>query len=69
MPCQTAGRHHRIWIMPDRIDKRAKIEIQLATYLEIAMISVDEETLKYVRDQIADLERRMKQLDDADRRS
>ena len=55
--------------MPDRIDKRAKIEIQLATYLEIAMISVDEETLKYVRDQIADLERRVKQLDDADRRS
>jgi len=54
--------------MRDSLKERAKIEIQLDTYLGIAMISVDDETPKFVRNQIAELEQRLKQLDDADPR-
>ena len=50
-----------------RLGEREKLEIQLATYLEIAMISVDEETLEYVREKIAILEQRLRKMDEDSR--
>jgi len=44
-------------------DERSTIETQLATYLEIALIVSEEETLKYIRSRIAELEQKLRQLD------
>jgi hypothetical protein len=50
--------------MPEKknLDERAKIEIELATYLEIALVAADGETLDYVKKQIAELEGKLRQI-------
>jgi hypothetical protein len=50
--------------MSDSLDKRAKIEIQLATYLEIAMVTVDAETLAYLNRRVQELEQKLCEIDD-----
>jgi hypothetical protein len=50
--------------MSDTLDERAKIEIQLATYLEIALVAADGDTLEYVKKRIAALEARLRQIGD-----
>ena len=40
--------------MPEA-DERAKIEARLATFVEIASVSADEETLEYIKERIAEL--------------
>jgi hypothetical protein len=50
--------------MADDSDERSKIEIQLATYLEIAMVSVDAETLAHINRRVADLERKLGEIDE-----
>jgi hypothetical protein len=53
--------------MPDNFDERAKIEIQLATLFEIALIAVDGGTLKYIKKRIAELEQRLRHTDEQGR--
>ena len=48
--------------MADVLDERSKIEIQLATYLEIAMVTVDAETLAHVNRRVAELERKLREI-------
>jgi hypothetical protein len=50
--------------MQNNLNDRAKIEIQLATYLEIALAAIDEDTLAYVKGRVADLEHRLRQMDE-----
>jgi hypothetical protein len=50
--------------MADVLDERSKIEIQLATYLEIAMVTVDAETLEHINRRVAELVRELGDLDD-----
>ena len=47
--------------MPEA-DERAKIEARLATFVEIASVSADEETLEYIKERIAELERCLRDL-------
>ena len=47
----------------DHAASRRTIETQLATYLEIALIVSEEETLNYIRSRIAELEQKLRQLD------
>src|ERR1700761_5215459 len=46
-----------------RRSERENLEAQLATYLEIASVSVDEETLDYVKGRVAELEQRLRELE------
>lgn len=47
-----------------RSNERTKIEIQLTTYLEIALVAADEETLRYIKSRIADLEQALRDMDE-----
>jgi hypothetical protein len=49
--------------MSESLSERAKIEIQLGTYVEIAMVVTEEETLAYIKGRIADLEQRLRDID------
>jgi hypothetical protein len=49
--------------MQESLDERAKIEIRLATYLEIAMVAKDVATLAYINRKIAELEQRLRERD------
>jgi hypothetical protein len=50
--------------MADHLDDCSKIESQLATYLEIAMIAVDVETLAHINRRVAELARKLRQIDE-----
>jgi len=45
-------------------DERTKIETQLATYLEIALVVGDEETLEYIKERVVQLEQKLRLIDD-----
>jgi hypothetical protein len=49
--------------MSESLSERAKIEIQLGTYVEIALVVTEEETLRYIKGRIADLEQRLRDVD------
>jgi hypothetical protein len=42
---------------------RTKIEIQLATYVEIALVVTDDEALSYIKGRIAELEQKLREID------
>jgi hypothetical protein len=44
----------------DHFNERSKIEIQIATYREIALKVREPETLKFIDDRIADLKRKLR---------
>lgn len=46
--------------MPDHRNEQSKTEIQIATYREIALIVREPETLKFIEDRIAYLERKLR---------
>ena len=45
------------------LDERTTIEIQIATYREIALVAKDEEALDYIEGRIAELEQKLRQID------
>lgn len=53
--------------MPKSLNDRTNVEMQLATYREIAQISVDEETIRYANQQIAKLEKKLRETDEQGR--
>ncbi len=44
-------------------DERTLIQIQIATYREIARLATDEESREYIQFRIAELERRLRQME------
>jgi hypothetical protein len=49
--------------MPNILDERAKIEIRLATHLEIALVAVDATALAYINRRVAELEQQRRELE------
>jgi len=49
--------------MSDMPDERTKIEIQLATYLEIAHLGVDQEILEHIKERVAELEKKLQEIE------
>ena len=45
------------------LDERTTIEIQIATYREIALIATDKELREYIEGRIAELEQKLRQMD------
>jgi hypothetical protein len=50
--------------MSDSSSELGKIETQLETYVEIALVVTEEETLSYIKTRIADLGQRLRQIDE-----
>ncbi len=46
--------------MADNLEEQSKIEIQIATYREIALVVSEPETLKFIEDRIAYLKRKLR---------
>jgi hypothetical protein len=49
--------------MSESLSERAKIEIQLGTYVEIALVVTEEVTLRYIIGRIAELEQQLHEID------
>ena len=45
------------------LSERAKIEIQLSTYVEIALVVTDGEALEFIKKRIATLEQRLRRIE------
>jgi hypothetical protein len=45
------------------LDEHTTVEIQIATYREIALVAKDEESLDFIKGRIAELEQKLRQLD------
>jgi hypothetical protein len=50
--------------MSNSFNERAKIEIQIGTYVEIALIVTEEETLTFIKSRIAQLEQKLREIDE-----
>jgi hypothetical protein len=49
----------------DSSGERLKLDIQLATYVEIALVAQDDDTLKFIKDRVSELENRLRQISSA----
>ena len=45
------------------LDERTTIEIQIATYREIARLATDRESLEYIEGRITQLQQKLRQMD------